>query len=48
LRPQSVSKYRALAYLTAFFGAVAAFVWVLAAISGFIYFRSVLREAEAD
>ena len=36
------------AYLTAFFGAVAAFVWVLAAISGFIHYRSVLREAETD
>jgi hypothetical protein len=37
---------RTVAYLTAFFGAAAAFVWVLAAISGFIHFRSVLRQAE--
>ena len=37
-----------LAYLIAFLGAVAALGWVLTGVSEFIYFRSVLRQAEAD
>jgi predicted secreted protein len=37
-----------LAYMAAFFGAFAAIIWVLGAVSGFIYYRSVLRQAEAD
>jgi len=36
------------AYMTAFFGAFAAIAWVIGAVSGFIHFRSVLRQAEAD
>jgi len=36
------------AYLAAFFFALIAFSWLLSGVSEFIYYRSVLRQAEAD
>jgi len=38
----------AVAYLAAFFFALIAFSWLVGAVSELIYYRSVLRQAEAD
>jgi hypothetical protein len=39
---------RLIAYFGAFLGGTGAFSWVVAGVSEFLYFRSVLRQAEAD